>query len=403
MEYKRLENENWIQFADRIVSAKENGLIDIDKTEIYEMLFGDKLSSDESRKRLYSVKKVIEILKNEKYKSISDDSVLTQVKNIVGELDIKKQQIRDQNRQLNSLKKDFIKSISIAEEIKDYLTENNTITIPDYCHTPLITNSKYEMILHITDWHIGYVINDCKGNYYNWEIANQRIDKLISECYKYVEMYDISKIYVINTGDVIEHTYLRQNQSQFCEFTQSEQINKAIQIIYKLLCSLGKYANVEYDSVYGNHDRFNGDKNANLDGDNAEVIIREQLKTYVELSDNQRVKVIDRKHTDKDIIKDVNGLKCKFIHGEDSSKDGKKSMKNEISVDNQLYDILFKGHLHNYNIESENHGRYIVYTGCLSGYNDYSVKFGCATCASQTICVVGDNGKVELIKDVVLQ
>ena len=107
MEYKRLENESWIQFADRIVSAKENGLIDIDKTEIYEMLFGDKLSSDESRKRLYSVKKVIEILKNEKYKSISDDSVLTQVKNIVGELDIKKQQIRDQNRQLNSLNKVF--------------------------------------------------------------------------------------------------------------------------------------------------------------------------------------------------------------------------------------------------------------------------------------------------------
>jgi predicted phosphodiesterase len=339
-----------------------------------------------------------EIVRDEKV-----ENKLNQVREIVGELDIKKQQIRDQNRQLTSLKKDFIKSISIAEDIKDYLAENCTIVIPEYCQSPLKSNGKYEMIVHIADWHIGYVIDDCKGNYYNWEIANQRIDKLISECYKYIEMYDVSKIYVVNTGDVIEHTYMRNNQSQFCEFPQSKQINKAIQIIYRFLCSLCKYANVEYDSIYGNHDRFNGDKNANLDGDNAEVIIREQIKTYKELSNNERLTVVDRKHTDKAIVKDVNGLLCKFLHGEDSSKDGKKAIKNEISVDNQLYDILFKGHLHNFNIESENHGRYVVYTGCLSGFNDYSVRFSCATYASQTICIVDDNGKIEMIKDVVLQ
>lgn len=328
---------------------------------------------------------------------------LDQVRIIVGELDIKKQQIRDQNRQLNSLKRDFIKSISIAEDIKDYLADNCTIIIPDYCKTPLNSSSKYEMILHITDFHIGYVIDDCKGNYYNWDIANQRIDKLISECYKYIEMYNINKVYVINTGDVIEQSYMRKNQSQFCEFTQAEQINKAIQIIYRLLCDLCKYTNVEYDSIYGNHDRMNGDKTANLDGDNAEVIIREQLHTYTELSGNKRLKIVNRKHTDKEIAKEINGLKCKFVHGEDSTKDGKRAIKNEISVDNQLYDILFKGHLHNFNVESENHGRYIIYTGCLSGFNDYSVRFGCSTYASQTICIVDNNGKVELIKDVVLQ
>jgi len=340
-----------------------------------------------------------------KLKVVRDEIVkkkLDQVKEIVGELDIKKQQIRDQNRQLTALKKDFIKSISIAEDIKDYLKDNCTIIIPEYCHKSLINNSRYEMIVHITDWHIGYIIDNCKGNYYNWEVANKRIDKLISECYKYIELYNISNIYVINTGDVIEHTYMRDNQSQFCEFTQSEQINKAIQIIYRFLCSLCKYTNVQYDSIYGNHDRFNGDKKANLDGDNVEVIIREQLKTYVELSGNKRLTVVDRKHTDKEIVKNINGLSCKFIHGEDSSKDGKRAIRNEMSVDNKFYDVLFKGHLHNFNIESENNGRYVVYTGCLSGYNDYSIKFGASTYASQTICIVDSNGKVEMIKDVVL-
>jgi len=38
------KNEKWISFADRILSAKNNEIIDLDKTEIYELLFGEKLS-----------------------------------------------------------------------------------------------------------------------------------------------------------------------------------------------------------------------------------------------------------------------------------------------------------------------------------------------------------------------
>ena len=84
------------------------------------------------------------------------------------------------------------------------------------------------------------------------------------------------------------------------------------------------------------------------------------------------------------------GIKCKFIHGDhNKTKDGKTLIKSEMSVDNEFYDILFKGHLHNFSIESENNGRYIV-RGCLSGYNDFSLNFGCATFASQTIVVLGE-------------
>lgn len=49
-------------------------------------------------------------------------------------------------------------------------------------YEPIVDNSKYTMVCHITDWHIGYVINNCNGNYFNWEIANERINKYISEC-----------------------------------------------------------------------------------------------------------------------------------------------------------------------------------------------------------------------------
>jgi predicted phosphodiesterase len=312
-----------------------------------------------------------------------------------------KQQIKNERNELNRLKREFIKSITIAEDIKDYLQEHNTIIIPEYCKEEIEDSSEYEMIIHITDWHVGYVIDDCKGNYFNWEIANKRIDKLIQEANKYIEMYNIKKIYVINTGDCVEHISMRRNQSQFCEFNQAEQINKAIELIFRLLVALNKFCFVEYDSIYGNHDRMNGDKDANLDGDNAEVIIREQLYKYIELSGNKRIHVTNRRHTDKEIVKDIKGLKCKFIHGEFKSNDGKQLMKNEISVNNEFYDLVFKGHLHNFKVESENNGRYVISTSCLSGYNDFSLRFSCSSCAGQTIAILTEK-KVEMIKDVQL-
>ena len=79
----------------------------------------------------------------------------------------------------------------------------------------------------------------------------------------------------------------------------------------------------------------------------------------------------------------------------------KKQLKEDISMDNKFYDLLLKGHEHNFRCVSENNGRYIVSTGCLSGYNNYSKTFGCATNASQTLIII-DKGKIELIKDVQL-
>jgi hypothetical protein len=194
---------------------------------------------------------------------------------------------------------------------------------------------------------------------------------------------------------------MRKNQSQFCEFTQSEQINNAINLIFRFVTALCEKCEVEYDSVYGNHDRMNGDASANQDGDNADTVIKEQVKNYGKLAKMSRLTVIDRPHTDKEIIKEVNGILLKAKHGDKAIKDDKQQLKADISMDENFYTLLLKGHEHNFRCVSENKGRYIVSTGCLSGFNDYSTAFGCATVASQTIIIV-DQGKVELIKDVQL-
>ena len=394
-------DETEYDYIKRITYGKKNQIYDIDYSEWAKLVLDKDLASDESRKRYYGVLGILEKIDADVMKQITPKSQLEKAKQLIGEQIILKNQIQSDKAEIKKISNGFIKSISIVEELSKILESNNfTVNVPEYCKSQIeIDESNYKMIVHITDWHIGYVIDDCKGNYFNWEIANSRINELIDECRKYIDFYNIKQIYVVDTGDDIEHTYMRKNQSQFCEFGQAEQINKAIELIFRFLVALCKDCYVEYDSIYGNHGRMNGDATANLDGDNAETIIREQLYKYKCLSNNDRLEVIQRRHTDKDIVKNINGKCCKFIHGDKSKKDDKQQIKDEISMDDQFYDLLFKGHDHNFSIISENNGRYIISTGCLSGFNDYSVNFGCTSSPSQTIVIL-DNNKIELIKDV---
>lgn len=337
-----------------------------------------------------------------KVKNMDNKTQINKAKELLGEQFILKKQLQSEKSEINKFKKEFVKSISIAEELAEIQrAEGFKVEVPEHCYNFVNIISDYNMIVNISDWHIGYVINNCKGNYYNWEIANERVNQLINEIHKYAKLYNVKKIYVINTGDVIENVSMRKNQSQYCEFNQSEQINHAIKLIFRFLVAISDKCEVEYDSIAGNHDRQNGDLSANLDGDNAETIIRDQIGNLIEIGKIEKITVIDRPHTDNEIIKEINGVLIKARHGHDVIKDDKRQLKADISMDEAFYKLLIKGHEHNFRCVSENKGRYIVSTGCLSGYNDYSTKFGCATNASQTIIILNQD-KIELVKDVQL-
>lgn len=405
--YNRRKNESFLDYAERLLEGKVTGLYDIDYTEMYHMLFEKDISSDEARKRSYMLRDILDKVKEEEIQSLEDKSELQKLRDKIGEYDIKKRQMQIERNGLNKLKRDLIPSVVIADELAQFMVDNKMqINIPEYCFNAITNkNEEYELIVQLSDFHIGYVIDNCKGNSFNWKIANERIDKLIEEIHRTVKLYDITDIHVVNTGDMIEQIAMRKNQSQFCEFGQAEQINKAIEIIYRFLIAMCERSNVTYYSVAGNHDRMNGDAKANYKGDNADVVITRQLYNYNEIAKmnngNSRLTIVENDPFNEEILLEVNGTKHKFIHGDGKFKDGAKLIKSEMSMDDDSYN-LWRGHYHNFNVQSENNGRYIISSGCLSGYNDYSRNFGAQTSASQTIAVIGD-GKIELIKDVQLQ
>ena len=145
------------------------------------------------------------------------------------------------------------------------------------------------------------------------------------------------------------------------------------------------------------------DKDANIEGDNANVIIVKNLHFYKELSGNEKIKILDVDFRDDSAIFEVNGMNFKTIHGDNRPREKKKLYDSETTMDSQIYKIIFRGHDHNFNIMSQNSGGYVITCGSLFGYNPYSVKnMGCTTNASQTLVVVGEKD-IEAIKDVSLQ
>lgn len=177
------------------ISNKMSGLSDIDWKELVDK-YSIKCHYDSVRKASQTIFGNYFVREYLKSKNITEKSfTLDDAKEILGEQYIVKQQIHNDRLKLNKMKRDLVPCLTVADELKQYMKDNDfSLKIPEYMYEPIVDNSKYTMVCHITDWHIGYVINNCNGNYFNWEIANERINKYISECKKYIDMYGIKKI-----------------------------------------------------------------------------------------------------------------------------------------------------------------------------------------------------------------
>lgn len=78
----RKENENFLEYANRLIKGKEEGIYDLDKNEIYELLYNNKVSSDHARKTL----KILEMTIDEYNK----DKAIQAIHNDLNDKDLEK-------------------------------------------------------------------------------------------------------------------------------------------------------------------------------------------------------------------------------------------------------------------------------------------------------------------------
>ncbi|AVP40332.1 hypothetical protein HOS99_gp087 [Staphylococcus phage phiSA_BS1] len=279
---------------------------------------------------------------------------------------------------MQDLREDFK---SIEEPILD---RESGITIKE-------SNDK-ELVVLLSDTHIGYQFKDSKTGGYNFEILKERIQHFVNKTVKEILERDIRNVTIYFVGDLIEHVSMRNvNQAFDTEFTLSEQITKGTRLLIDVIQQISDVTdgNLKFGMIGGNHDRLQGNKNEKIYNDNVAYIVLDTLLNLQELELFNGIEIIDNRDDVYTIEDQVCGKSIIVNHG-----DTLKGNVNHIPkfIKDQVFDILITGHVHHLKVKQEDYTRQHITVGSTIGYNTYSKELNLSrTAPSQQLLFLEHN------------
>ena len=367
MEYLRKDNENFLDYCDRLIEAKENNIIDIDKSEIWDLLFNEKLSSEESRKRIYGVRKIISKLKEEGYENITEDDVLKDLNNKRIEFEKEKIKFQDQRREYFNLLRESARLDHIKEHIEKVALDVSKQKPLEW--EPIYKFGKYkEGILLISDFHFGLEIENFL-NTYNKEEFLKRINRLTMKTIEYGKFHGIKTLHVVNLNDLVSgliHVTVRiANTEDVIEQTQF-----ISEILAEVLCKFAnEFEEVNFYSVLDNHSRVTPNKKEAIDNESFARFIPWYLKPR--LKDIPNISIIENELDSSIGVIDVCGYTCFAVHGH---QDSVKSATSDLAMMvKQFPDYVFLSHYH-HSQEDEIHSCEVIVNSSLCGTDEYAKR-----------------------------
>lgn len=381
-ELKRKQDESFLNYCERLIEAKENNLIDIDKSEIWELLFNEKLSSDESRKRLYAIKKIIGKLQEENYSSITEEDILKELEIKRIEFEKEKQRFFDQRTSYKKLVRDNarwdeLKNI-ISYTIKDLQPYKQEFTYK-------IKRSDNDLLIGLNDLHYGLIV-DNYWNKYSPEIAKQRLEKYLTEIIDIKNTHSSENCYVCANGDLISGLIHLNIQIANRE-NVVEQVMGVSELISWFLSELSNHFNNVYFSVVaGNHSRLSINKDQSQKNERLDNLIPFYIKARLQNLNN--VKIIDNQVDKTMSLINIRGMNYLGVHGDYDSINN--ILKLVQMLPDKIYGI-FMGHLH-HNKNDFVQGYKILMSGSLIGLDDYCVEKRILGKSQQLVCVCDNSG-----------
>lgn len=338
-------------------------------------------------------KEIGELPEVTKYADMVADSKLESIKQLVGELAYEKRTNQSILRELNKVQREIIDDTFLFEQI------GNAFKNHDFSQFRFNTNNIKQvngsvLVAMLADLHIGAIVNN-HLNVYNYEIAQRRLQMYLNEILLECKRLNISKVFVMNLGDVIEHAVMRFAQAYNVEFPFSEQIVRASDLIIKFLLSLAEHVEVEYAGIAGNHDRIT-DKDKNIYGDHVVKAINFAIKTFIENTGIKNIKFEEAQ--DYQHSKEINSVNFKFVHGDLDNIKNENLLAKHSSMDGIDYDYLVMGHYHHHRVIEAGLNKSIVVCGSLKGVDDYAIKNRVISSPSQTMFIIREDGKVDVRK-----
>ena len=356
--------------------------------ELSEILFGEGNCFNESevRKRMYGMKRMIEL--HDKYESNSTpNNDVIEIQLAKRELEAGKVQFRDERAAWNRQNTIDARVNQKLDYLESVLKESGERIYTPSPVNVCVGNSDNDLLVILSDLHIGAAFSSEWGEY-NSDIATRRLNQYIREIVKIAERHNSENCFVSIQGDLISGSIHKSIQVTNRE-NVIDQIKIAANLITDFCFELSNYfKKVTITNVSGNHSRIDKKEDA-IHSERLDDLIGWIVKNSL-----SHINKITFKENNLDIgiaSIDIRGKEYIAVHGDYDSYSPSGVSNLCMMIHRIPYAILY-GHLHHCSVDEVN-GVKMVRGGSLAGSGDaFTIEKRLSGKPSQMVCVCSSSG-----------
>lgn len=385
MEYLKRNEEGITSYWIRLYKNKQlYGLTFAECGQLMNEITGENWSEAKWRRPIEHYLEILSYLEEENPTGLTNDALI--------EIELAKEELEKEKIKHSDQKREYrnrLRSLARLEHLEDFLKREYEVYEPVKLETKMLKDkSDKEMIVMLSDWHIGMQI-DNQFNKFNIEVAKERIGKLRERMMEKVEQDDIDTVHIAQLGDLVNGSIHISTR-----IANEEDIIQQIIITANLLQEfvkplIDKGIKVEYYNIIGNHGRVSPSKmeTAGID-ENFEKLLFTMMTTYYRDCDNFHA------HDSKDglITAKIKNLDFCFAHGDFDKGTGIIAKLPQLF--GYVFDYVLTGHLHRESIMDYGKTTHIT-NSALCGSDDYAMQLRLSSKPSQKILILDDTGVIE--------
>lgn len=371
---------------------KDSGLLDASWQEIADFM-NKQFRADETEYRTESAYR--KIYRNGKmfseevfcHKPKNNVPGLTELEEARIELTKERQRLRDERSQYGKYVRDESRFEQRLDEIERLIRENASKKYHFENENVLQLENENEMLILLSDWHIGLEFKNFVGSY-NSDIAAERLSMLAGAIYKAQAKHGCNVVHVAVLGDMISGA-IRPTIQVANRENVIEQVIKASELLADFLAELCRmFDSVHFVSVAGNHSRIEASKEKAIKDDRLDDLIGWYVKTALSSQPNF-VPVMIADNTVSELA--ICGKLFYFAHGDHDFTTQNGISKLAFMLGNIPYAVCL-AHKH-FPMMTEVNGVKVIQNGSLCGAgDDHTVEMRLSGQPSQTILICNEDG-----------
>ena len=384
LDLKKHKDETELQYIWRLSLAKDSGSLDMTWDELAN-IFNENLKTDYGSSAYRKKFQQAQHFYDDVFSKMESNDYAQELMEQKRELERLKIQYRDERNAWN--KQNYIDAR--VEQKLDYLEEElrdmGKMNFPE--HENVEINSNNDMLVLLSDFHIGQCFESAWGKY-DSDIAAKRVQQLAEKVRIYGYRHKCENLFINIAGDILSGSIHKT-----IAITNREDVITQIKIASKIIISfcydMSKYfKHVYITNVAGNHSRIDKKDDA-LHSERLDDLVG-----WVVNSSLQHIENITFMNNRLDIgIAEMNirGKQYVSVHG-DYDKYSKGGVEDLVMMIGYIPYAITYGHLHRCSVDEYN-GVKMIRGGSLAGAGDqYTIEKRLSGRPSQMICICNSQG-----------